>query len=569
MDDDEKESQEGVNDDNKDTVSEDSHNRDAGSSRSSRTSEYEEDSIFEPDLDYEPEEDSNDDDVELKNGDAVGECKNPSEDPEGEIGRKLQNDRFKRSFLSSDDDDIEVVDVINNETSRPKEGKVKEERKEHTRGRNYSRPRVLEEESFQSKEEEKPGVEEEQSCSRSPRRRESRSNTKESNSLTSSRSTKREKSHERGKRSDRDRVDSSNQERREIKYTREDLEKVKAFFTGAQNKRKDSESHSNKSAAKKFKGNDGREWKDSKEDWLKEKLEKEGKVYIRNYIPFPSSQKSNFKRDIQSAFKDELNEDILTTLTTSYCGLCFKDFDDDVVAWKHYTGTNHKSTIKRFNRGTYKGHPPFWRMVHERLCEKDPGTLTEQEIFDQVCDNYNVGDNREKVKSLVKRNIDCLMQYEQIGLTSNSNTYFVKNKNVQKVGKIFENYFFDKKRKEEVEHQRKLNSSEDYKPAYRTYEERRSSNHRRSYEFGARTSSSSRYPEDRRPLPSRHSSSSGYPATFTSRSYGESGTGHEGGGRNPVNQMLVVDPSKLRMLPNGQIMIKQDDVMSIRPGEVV
>merc|ERR1719318_859226 len=130
------------------------------------------------------------------------------------------------------------------------------------------------------------------------------------------------------------------QEPGEQTYSREDLEKVKAFFTANQNKRKDAEQ--NRESAKKLKGNDGRELRQSKDDWIKQKLEREGKVFIRNYIPFPSSQKSNFKSDIKTAFKDELNDEILMTLTPAYCGLCFKDFDDDVVAWKHYTGANHK-----------------------------------------------------------------------------------------------------------------------------------------------------------------------------------------------------------------------------------
>ena len=179
---------------------------------------------------------------------------------------------------------------------------------------------------------------------------------------------------------------------RETIYSREDLEKVKAFFAGAQNKRKALDSQWNKAPLKKFRGNDdGRERKESsKDDWLKEKLEREGKVFIKNYIPFPASHKSNFKIDIQSAFKDELNDDILITMTPTYCGLCFKDFDDEVVAWKHYTGANHKSTIKRFNRGTYKWHPPFWRMIHERLCDQDPVALTERELYDKICDNYSL-----------------------------------------------------------------------------------------------------------------------------------------------------------------------------------
>ena len=80
---------------------------------------------------------------------------------------------------------------------------------------------------------------------------------------------------------------------------------MKAFFTANQNKRKDAEQ--NRESAKKLKGNDGRELRQSKDDWIKQKLEREGTVFIRSYIPFPSSKKSNFKSDIKTAFMDELN----------------------------------------------------------------------------------------------------------------------------------------------------------------------------------------------------------------------------------------------------------------------
>jgi len=530
-------------------IGEDDRRRDS-SSRSSKYSDYEDDSIFEPDLDYEPEEDSSHDEQEQDENDVRNGDEGKKVFDENSVDEELVVKSKKRSFLSSDDDDIEVIDVINNETEPPKESTVKEEKKEHSRGSNYSDPRREEDESHK--------IKRRKSSSKSPKRKLSRS--RERKESVSRRSIKREKSPE------RIRIKSEKYEKdsvRETIYSRDDLEKVKAFFAGAQNKRKALDSQWNKGSSKKFRSSDdGR--KESKDDWLKEKLEREGKVFIKNYIPFPANHKSNFKVDIQSAFKEELNDEILITLTPTYCGLCFKDFDDDVVAWKHYTGANHKSTIKRFNRGTYKGHPPFWRMIHERLCEQDPSTLTERELYDKISDNYNVGDNTEKVKTLVKRNIDCLMQYDMIG--SRNSAYFVKNKNVQEVRKIFENYFYEKKRKEDMEHQAKLdgnrrNSYGEYVPTNRrNYDDRSSSrSSRRSYEVDHMSSSRSRYPEDRRqPLPPRTSEGS-----YQSRHQALPQNG------NPANQMLVVDPSKLRMLPNGQIMIKPDDVMSMRPGEVV
>jgi len=512
------------------------------SGRSSKNSDLEDDSIFEPDLDYEPEDDDS------------YEAEEPKKEETNTFGDsfedKFGSERLTRQYLSSDDDDIEVIDVINNEASTPttKGGNLKEERKEHTKGRNFSGDIVKrkDEATVVTKEKNDGG----------------RSRSKSFRGQSSSESNRRkDNSRDRYRPSSRSRNRGRDNEHaiKEHKYTTEDLEKVKAFFSENQSKRK--ESDQNRLSAKKFKGNDGNEWREarSRDDLTKEKFVREGRAFIQNYIPFPSSQKSNFKSDIKSAFKDELNEDILVTLTPKYCGLCFKDFDDDVKAWKHYTGTNHKTTIKRFNRGTYKGHPPFWRMVHERLCEKDKEALTEQEIFDQVCENYNVGENKEKVMYLVKKNIDCLMQYDQVGLSGKA--YFVKNKNVQEVGKIFENYFYEKKRKEENEQKRseRFEVRGDQASTYRRNDETPSSRQRRSYEYEARSSSRSRGREDRIRV-SRHSSS-GYPSRQPNLPYGDN--------RSPASQMLVVDPSKLRMLPNGQIMIKPDDVMSMGQGEGV
>ena len=526
--------------------SEDDLHRDA-SSRSSKYSDYEDDSMFEPDLDYEPEEtDSNEED------DAREEHKEVKKTISDDSIEKLVHERSKRPLLSSDDDDIEVIDVINKEESTPKESRPIEERKEHSKGRNFSGP-VVKEEVKENKDAESRSRSrslKRRSRSRSPRRSARSKSVSRDRLRPSSRSYKKRSPSRDSRRFERGGRDTDH-EPREQTYSREDLEKVKAFFAANQNKRKDAEQ--NRESAKKLKGNDGKEFKQEKDDWIKQKLEREGKVFIRNYIPFPSSQKSNFKSDIKTAFKDELNDEILMTLTPTYCGLCFKDFDDDVVAWKHYTGANHKGTIKRFNRGTYMGHPPFWRMVHERLCQKDPAALTDKEVFEEVCENYNVGDNKEKLMYLVKKNISCLMKYDLIGLRNDA--YFVKNKNVQDVRKIFENYYFDKKRHEESDQRRFGRHAERVEPDRRYEGRSSSSSHRRS------SQSHSRYPEDRSSgsataSHSRHSSSSGYPARQPNLPI-------------PGNQMLVVDPSKLRMLPNGQIMIKPDDVKSMRPGEVV
>jgi len=314
-------------------------------------------------------------------------------------------------------------------------------------------------------------------------------------------------------------------------YTRADLEKVKAFFSSNKNKRKETEY--DKPPAKKLKGNREREMELSLNNSEKEKVEVEGKSIVKNYIPFPSKE-SDFERDIKTAFKDELNQDILSTLTSKFCGLCFKDFDDNNAAWRHYTGTGHKGTIRRFNKGTYKGHPPYWRMIHEILCR---APLAEKELLEEVYENYNVGNNKEKVENLVRKSIDWLRYYRQIDQGRSDGLYVVKNKNAKEVGKIFENYFHEK-RKSEGQPKPSVKYGVDVSMNTRRTQEEPSTE-KRSYDV---------YSESSRDLGLNSSSSRHY-------------SSHKSSQRD---EMLMVDPSKLRRLPNGQIMIKPDDVRSFR-----
>jgi len=414
-------------------------------------------------------------------------------------------------YLSSDaeDDDIEVIDVINH-GKQTCETPVKEGRKESHGYRDRIQSPGKEQSSFQRR---KSG-------------KEASKNKDGSSPLNLARDSLREKG-------DNLRVI------REQKYSRADLEKVKAFFSAHRNKRK--EYDRTEPPTKKMKENNGREIRNYRDDSSEGKLEREGMNSISNYIPYPSVKNISFQDDIKGAFKGELNKDVLETLTPKFCGLCFKDLEDDDAAWRHYTGMGHKGTIKRFNKGTYKGHPPYWRMIHERLCR---AALAEKDILEEVCVNYNVGENKSNVEYLVRKSLNFLVQYRQIGKEQGAGPYFVINRNAKEVGKIFENYIREKRSEDETV----------FKSYNKFHEESRTVKRNEHREYQRRLFAGGVSSRDER----INHSFSGH------NSYSRTPRDPSGHTSNSEAGMLVVDPSKLRMLPNGQIMIKSGDITSLR-----
>jgi len=482
-------------------------------SRESKHSECDEDeSWFE--ADYEPEDTTDTEDIRKESEEAKEDIVTRAERSK----RRVISPSPHRYLLSEpEDDDIEVINVINHE-KQTCETPVKEGREE-SQGYGYT-------DRLQSSSKEKRSL---QSQQRSKSGTEATIDKHESNSFNIARHSLREK-------------DENPRVLKEQKYSRADLEKVKAFFSANRNKRKESD-HA-KPPTKKMKGNNGIEIRNCRDNSSEEKIEREGKNSIPNYIPYPSVKNISFQDDIKVAFKGELTKDVLESLTPKFCGLCFKDLEDDDAAWRHYTGTGHKGTIKRFNKGTYKGHPPYWRMIHERLCRT---ALAEKDILEEVCVNYNVGENKRNVEHLVRKSLNFLVQYKQIGKEQGDGPYFIINRNSKEVGKIFENYNREKRSEDEA-----------VLKSYQFREEPRTSRGNMDGEYERRLFTAGMSSRDERLNYSfsGHSSSSRTPR-FPS-----------GPMSNPEAEMLVVDPSKLRMLPNGQIMIKSDDITSMRKGQI-
>eukprot|EP00092_Neocalanus_flemingeri_P031710 GFUD01034444.1.p1 GENE.GFUD01034444.1~~GFUD01034444.1.p1 ORF type:complete len:876 (-),score=215.44 GFUD01034444.1:126-2753(-) len=133
------------------------------------------------------------------------------------------------------------------------------------------------------------------------------------------------------------------------------------------------------------------------------------------HLPLPGSRKSSFERDIRNAFEKLLPSQVLDKLTTNRCGLCHEDFTSERFAWKHYTGYNHKRTVRYFINGTYKDHPSFYNMVLDAVHSHHPAAVTEKQIFDYIKKEHPVGDDDSRTMSLVRqRGLDRLLQIEYV-----------------------------------------------------------------------------------------------------------------------------------------------------------
>ena len=132
-------------------------------------------------------------------------------------------------------------------------------------------------------------------------------------------------------------------------------------------------------------------------------------------LPMPGSRKSDFKEDIRNSFAKLLPPQMLTRLTPNRCGLCHEDFTSERYAWKHYTGFNHKRTVRYFINGTYKDHPSFYNMVLDAIYFQHPEQITEKQIFDYIKKEHPVGENDARSMNLIRqRGISRLLQIEYV-----------------------------------------------------------------------------------------------------------------------------------------------------------
>ena len=132
-------------------------------------------------------------------------------------------------------------------------------------------------------------------------------------------------------------------------------------------------------------------------------------------LQLPSSSNSIFEVEIRKTFEQLLPSQVLDTLTSTRCGLCHEDFTSERYAWKHYTGYNHKRTVKYFINGTYKDHPSFYNMVLDAVHANHPSGVTESHILDFIKKEHPVGDNDTRSINLIRqRGLARLLQIEYV-----------------------------------------------------------------------------------------------------------------------------------------------------------
>jgi len=132
-------------------------------------------------------------------------------------------------------------------------------------------------------------------------------------------------------------------------------------------------------------------------------------------LPVPKVN-SSFQEFVQAAFCKFLPGSILSSMTPGSCGLCHEDFTSEGYAWKHYTGFNHKRTVKYFINGTYKDHPSFYNMVLDTIYRKFPKALSENDIFISIKKEHpTLGVDDEIARKLIRqKGLSKLLKIEYV-----------------------------------------------------------------------------------------------------------------------------------------------------------
>eukprot|EP00092_Neocalanus_flemingeri_P038488 GFUD01041899.1.p1 GENE.GFUD01041899.1~~GFUD01041899.1.p1 ORF type:complete len:566 (+),score=148.83 GFUD01041899.1:174-1871(+) len=150
-------------------------------------------------------------------------------------------------------------------------------------------------------------------------------------------------------------------------------------------------------------------------------------------IPNPDEammSEHEFVKEVHYAFRKVLPKKILNNMTSKKCGLCHEEFPRIKEAWKHYKGYNHKRTVKCYVKGTYKGHPPFFKMCLEAISANKAGA-SERDIFSFVTQNYTLEYAEEKTQQLITWGIERLSENKYIQ-KNEKDCYFLVDPNLPK-----------------------------------------------------------------------------------------------------------------------------------------
>jgi hypothetical protein len=146
-------------------------------------------------------------------------------------------------------------------------------------------------------------------------------------------------------------------------------------------------------------------------------------------IPNPDDSKMSeheFVKEVQYAFRKVLPRKVLDNMTSRKCGLCHDEFPRMREAWRHYRGYNHKRAVKCYVKGTFKGHPPFFKMCLEAIAESDTaGGSSQEDIYKFVNQKYSLNYTKQRTTQLIIWGIERLFENKYIKKNEEGGYYLV------------------------------------------------------------------------------------------------------------------------------------------------
>jgi len=133
-------------------------------------------------------------------------------------------------------------------------------------------------------------------------------------------------------------------------------------------------------------------------------------------IPNPDDfrmSSQEFEKVIYHAFRKVLPRKVLSSVTSKKCGLCHEEFPKLKEAWKHYRGHNHIRAVKCHVKGTFKKHPPFFKMCLEAIADKD-SAMSLEDIYKFVTQKYAISYSEGRTNQLITWGIERLVENKYV-----------------------------------------------------------------------------------------------------------------------------------------------------------
>jgi len=133
-------------------------------------------------------------------------------------------------------------------------------------------------------------------------------------------------------------------------------------------------------------------------------------------IPNPDDfrmSSQEFEKVIYHAFRKVLPRTVLSSVTSKKCGLCHEEFPRLKEAWRHYRGHNHIRAVKCHVKGTFKKHPPFFKMCLEAIADKE-SAVSLKDIYKFVTQKYTISYSEERTNQLITWGIERLVENKYV-----------------------------------------------------------------------------------------------------------------------------------------------------------